>query len=302
MKCFSEGSKLLIGMSGFGYGKLWHHEGSFYPPECKSGQELQFYASEYNFVEINTTFYRIPKEQVFEEWKAKAPRPSFQFAIKAHRYFTHMKKLIVDDAFRAKWDEFYTKCTILGDHLGPILFQFPAHFQVAASSKQKSTLHRLRELAQVLPRSGKFVFEFRHHSWYCEEVYDLMRSNNWCLAWIHCVSGFEESEAEGAARGKAWNKLGNGRHPELMLNTADWGVYIRLYGTAGQYIGTYGAERLKFYVDAVKPLSVSSPNGRAAYFAFNNTDDLSNGSSSVPSCICDGRTLAELCRDEHLFS
>ena len=162
--------KLLAGTSGYAF-KEW--KGSFYPNDLKDDGMLGFYASRFPTVEINNTFYRLPKEHVLLEWAAQVPE-SFTFAIKASQRITHHARLKPEAAGPL---EFLLKNTAtLGARLGPILFQLPPNLRKDAP--------RLRAFVATLPSDRRFTIEFRHESWFDDEVLDALRGHDIAL----CVS------------------------------------------------------------------------------------------------------------------
>jgi len=156
--------KLHAGTSGFAF-KEW--KGSFYPSELKDDAMLGFYASRFPTVEINNTFYRLPKEGVLQSWAGQVPEP-FTFAIKASQRITHFARLKPECASAV---EFLLKNTsTLGDRLGPILFQLPPN--------PKKDVDRLRAFLDTLPRDRRFTIEFREPSWFDDDVYELLRQRD----------------------------------------------------------------------------------------------------------------------------
>ena len=162
--------KLLAGTSGYAF-KEW--KGSFYPEDLKDDGMLGFYSGKFPAVEINNTFYRLPKEHVLLEWAAQVPAP-FTFAIKASQRITHHARLKPECASAV---EFLLKNTsTLGARLGPILFQLPPNL--------KRDLDRLRAFVDTLPADRRYTIEFRHESWFDEEVFSAMRDRDvaMCIA------------------------------------------------------------------------------------------------------------------------
>ena len=156
--------KLRAGTSGFAF-KEW--KGSFYPSDLKDDAMLGFYASRFPTVEINNTFYRLPKEGVLQGWAGQVPEP-FTFAIKASQRITHFARLKPECASAV---EFLLKNTsTLGDRLGPILFQLPPNL--------KKDLDRLRTFLGALPSDRRFTIEFRESSWFEDDVYELLRERD----------------------------------------------------------------------------------------------------------------------------
>ena len=156
--------RLLAGTSGYAF-KEW--KGSFYPSDCKDDAMLGLYAAQFGAVEINNTFYRLPKEQVLLDWAAQVPEP-FTFAIKASQRITHHARLKPESLSAV---EFLMKNTSsLGSRLGPILFQLPPNL--------KKDFDRLRVFLDTLPLDRRFTIEFRHESWFGDDVFDALRARD----------------------------------------------------------------------------------------------------------------------------
>jgi len=189
---------LYVGTSGYSY-KEW--KGTFYPEDLPDKQMLRFYGERFRSVEINNTFYRMPKASVLEAWAAEVPA-EFKFVLKASQRITHMYRL--KDAGDSV--SYLLKVAgALDDHLGPLLFQLPPYL--------KKDLPRLRDFLPLLAQNTRAAFEFRHQSWFDDEVFGVLREHEASL----CIA-----EAE--------NDL------EIpFVATADWG-YLRLrrpdYGDA----------------------------------------------------------------------
>jgi uncharacterized protein YecE (DUF72 family) len=162
--------KVLAGTSGYSF-KEW--KGSFYPDDLADDAMLGFYARRFPTVEINNTFYRLPKEHVLVEWAARVP-DSFTFAIKASQRITHHARLKPESASAL---EFLLKTTAaLGSQLGPILFQLPPNL--------KKDADRLRAFLAMLPPDRRFTIEFRHPTWFDDEVLDALRARGVALCVI----------------------------------------------------------------------------------------------------------------------
>ena len=181
--------QIYAGTSGFSY-KEW--KGRFYPEDLPNTGMLGYYSERLPAVEINNTFYRLPKESVLEGWASQVPEP-FRFVIKASRRITHFKRL------KGAEDETgYLLRTVglLGDKLGAVLFQLPPNM--------KQDLERLEAFLKGLGDPGRAAFEFRHASWFEEGTYDCLRAHGAAL----CTADTDEEDAE-------------------IVRTAPWG-YIRL--------------------------------------------------------------------------
>jgi len=165
--------RVLAGTSGFSY-KEW--KGSFYPEDLPAGQMLSYYAARLPAVEINNTFYRMPKPALLEGWAAQVS-PEFRFVLKASQRITHRKRL------KEAGEEvayFFQTAATLGDRLGPALFQLPPNL--------KKDLPRLETFLGVLPEGARAAFEFRHASWFDEAVYERLRARNLAL----CIADSEK--------------------------------------------------------------------------------------------------------------
>ena len=166
---------IRAGASGFSY-KAW--KGIFYPADLPDAQMLSFYAGELPTVEINNTFYRMPKASVLEGWAAKTPA-EFRFVLKASRRITHQMKL--EDTKDAT-DYLFETAKTLGDRLGPFLFQLPPYLR-------KDTA-KLSNFLATLPKDGHIAMEFRHASWLDDEIYGILRDCNVAL----CLTEVDEAE------------------------------------------------------------------------------------------------------------
>jgi uncharacterized protein YecE (DUF72 family) len=159
--------RLLAGTSGYAF-KEW--KGSFYPNDLKDDAMLGFYAGRFATVEINNTFYRLPKEHVLLDWAAQVPEP-FTFSIKASQRITHYARLRPECASAV---EFLLKNTsTLGNRLGPTLFQLPPNLEKNAD--------RLRSFLETLPAGRRYAIEFRHKSWFGDEVFEVLRARDIAL-------------------------------------------------------------------------------------------------------------------------
>ena len=197
---------IRTGTSGFSY-KEW--KGAFYPEKIKNDEMLAYYASRLPAVEINNTFYRMPRASVLEGWGAKVPA-EFRFILKASRRITHFKRL--------KGAEDETSYVIetaraLGGRLGALLFQLPPNF--------KKDMDRLEGFLAGLPGDVRAAFEFRHDSWFDDEVFGALRRHNRAL----CLADTDE------------------KAPEVVA-TADWG-YLRLRRAA------YSSAALRKWLGAI---------------------------------------------------
>ena len=181
---------LYAGTSGYSY-KEW--KGSFYPEKIPAKDMLSYYASRLPAVELNKRFYRTPDKSVVESWKAQVP-DDFRFSVKAPQMITHFKRL---NDVAAETRSMLRTFSILEDRLGVILFQLPPNM--------KKDLARLKTFLKKLPADIRTAWEFRHPSWFDDEVLALLRSQNRAL----CIADTVELPATHIDK------------------TADWG-YLRL--------------------------------------------------------------------------
>jgi uncharacterized protein YecE (DUF72 family) len=184
--------QLLAGASGYSF-KEW--KGTFYPENMKPEAMLAWYAERLPTVEINNTFYQMPKVSVLENW-AKSTPEGFRFAIKASRRITHMARLKADTAADSV-AYLYKNLAVLGAKRGPVLFQLPPFM--------KKDLPRLGEFLRLLPEGHAAAFEFRNDSWFADDIYDALKGAGAAL----CLSEREDNL------------------PPPLVETAPWG-YVRL--------------------------------------------------------------------------
>lgn len=199
-------SKIHIGTSGWSYS---HWKENFYPSKMPSSCWLNFYATVFPTVEINTTFYHAPLPTTTKKWFKEVPK-NFQFAIKASRYITHRKRL--NDCSESL-NFFYKSIQTLKPKAGPILFQLPPFFPI--------NKERLEVFISTLKPDYRYTFEFRHKTWFTDEIYRLLSKYKIAL----CITDL------------------NGKlSPEEV--TADF-IYLRLHGPQKAYQGSYGPTRLR---------------------------------------------------------
>jgi uncharacterized protein YecE (DUF72 family) len=229
--------KITAGTSGYAF-KEW--KGSFYPADIKPEGMLPFYATRFPTVEINNTFYRLPRESVLLDWAACVPE-GFTFAIKASQRITHHARLKIE--FAADLLGFLLKNTaVLEDHLGPILFQLPPNM--------KKDLDRLAGFLGLLPADRKFVIEFRHESWFQDDVYDALRERNVAM----CVAEQEEFKCP-------------------VVCTASWG-YMRLHRL------DYGESALAQWAECV-----AGQPWTEAYVYFKHDEGAGSGPPAVDAFV-----------------
>jgi uncharacterized protein YecE (DUF72 family) len=222
---------LRIGTSGWQYAD-WR--GAFYPADAPVRRWLEEYARRFPTVEVNNTFYRLPKRETFEQWAARVP-DAFCFAVKASRYLTHYRRLR-DPA--APVQRLLDAAAGLGDRLGPVLVQLPPDLRADAPL--------LDAALQEFPRGVRVAVEVRHDSWHSDAVYEVLARHDAAL----CL----------------WDRLA---HHGPLVRTAGW-CYVRLHeGTATPH-PCYGRTALRSWVDRVHELWADDPDGPDGYVYFNN--------------------------------
>jgi len=202
-----------IGTSGWNY---THWRGPFYPDDLPAKNWQNYYMERFHTVEVNNTFYRLPEKKTFRKWRDESPE-AFLYSVKASRYITHMKKL-KDPA--APVANFLDHADMLGDKLGPVLFQLPPRW--------KLNIDRLDDFLKTLPQGRRFAFEFRDDTWWEPSVYERLRQHNAAF----CIFDLE------------------GRQTPVEL-TADF-AYVRLHGPEGAYQGKYDDDTLSRWANAFK--------------------------------------------------
>jgi uncharacterized protein YecE (DUF72 family) len=220
--------KYYIGTSG------WHYEdwqGLFYPQELAKSKWLEFYARHFATVELNNSFYRLPSEKAFVNWREASPA-GFIFAVKVSRFITHIKRLKnVEEPVQ----NFLTRADLLNDKLGPLLYQLPPNM--------KRNDERLENFLAMLPRRYRHVFEFRHGSWFDDGVFNILGKYNagWCV--------FDMPD-----------------FTSPVIATADF-AYVRFHGSTGLYWSNYSDKELS---DWAKKIAKLGENLKAVYIYFNN--------------------------------
>ena len=205
--------KVFIGTSGWVYP---HWRGPFYPKDLSEKEWLKFYTDSFSTVELNASFYHLPKEKTFKSWYERTPA-NFVFAVKGSRFITHMKKL---KDCQGPLENLLQAAANLKEKLGPVFFQLPPSF--------KADSERLKEFIKLLPGNQRFAFEFRHPSWFVDEIYTILRKANCALI---------ASDTP--------------RYPYEEVQTANF-MYLRLHGHEQLYASSYSEKQLKDYAGKIK--------------------------------------------------
>ena len=221
-------SPIRVGCSGWAY-KHWR--GLFYPEGLPQKRWFERYAEEFDTVEINNSFYRLPPPATFAKWRDQAPA-GFCYAVKANRFLTQAKKLLDCEE---PMERMMAAARCLGDRLGPILYQLPPSL--------KLNLERLESFLNILPRDATSVFEFRNTSWYVAETYALLDRHGAGF----CAHDMRGSATERIAVGPA--------------------AYVRFHGAKGKYWGRYSDQAIHAWAEW---LVDQARAGRAAWCYFNN--------------------------------
>jgi len=222
------GCDILVGTSGWHYA---HWEGPFYPKGLSKSKWFEHYAKHFDTVEINNTFYHLPKEHTFEKWRKQAPK-NFIYTVKANRFITHIKRLKYASE---SLERFFKGVDLLEGRLGPVLYQLPPSFH--------KDLEILGDFLQFLPKKKIAVFEFRHKSWFSDDTYQLLNKfgAGFC---IHDLVGNET--------------------PRVITGGL---IYIRFHGPSGRYAGNYTKSALQ---DWAKWIEDNMKEARSVYAYFNN--------------------------------
>ena len=232
---------IRIGTSGYHY-KHWR--GPFYPAEISPNEMLAFYSQKFDTVELNNSFYRLPTEVAFDNWRQSTPA-DFVFAVKASRFLTHQKKLKDPES---ALQNFLPRASRLSTKLGPLLFQLPPRWQVNPG--------RLEGLLEALPRDLRCTFEFRDLSWIRPDINKLL-SRFGAAFCIYELAGY---------------------HSPLTV-TADF-AYVRLHGPGlGKYQESYSTGRLRRWSKQVEDwakdlasIYIYFDNDQAGYAARNASE------------------------------
>jgi uncharacterized protein YecE (DUF72 family) len=207
-----------VGCSGWSY-KHWKDD--FYPKGLPQRSWFEHYASQFDTVELNTTFYRLPAEKTVKDWAREAPR-GFRFAIKASRLITHYRRL---KDCEAELETFFDRMAPLERLEGPILFQLPPQFE--------RDDEQLRGFLRLLPAGHHHAFEFRHPSWWVEPVFELLGNRHAAFVMYD---------------------MGKTKTPVVATSAH---AYLRFHGPE-RYSGGYSRERLRWWHEQLTALEASN--------------------------------------------
>lgn len=230
-------TEYFLGCSGFYYN---HWKKLFYPEKLPKAKWLEYYAKYFNTLEVNNTFYRFPNESMLRGWYQKTPS-NFRFTLKANRVITHTYKLHNTEDYTAR---FYKLARVLQEKLLSILFQLPPFVH--------KNMEMLEKIAKQMDSSVVNVLEFRHESWWDQEVYGFMEKKGLVFCTVS-VSGL----------------------PETLVKTgAD--VYLRFHGKDSRYLHNYQESELKEWAEKIK-----KQNAKLVFCYFNND----HNANAVKNCL-----------------
>lgn len=226
--------RIFVGTSGYNY-RHWCN-GVFYPPELPQRRWLEFYGEHFDTVELNVTFYRLPKQEVFEGWYRRTPK-GFLFALKGSRFITHIKRL---KECREPLVLFMDRASALKEKLGAILWQLPPRFRF-----DKERLESFALLLRALPgwKTLRHAFEFRDASWLCPDTFALLRAFGFAFCMAHGPGIPMREEV-----------------------TSDF-VYLRFHGGEVLYGSNYSDQELD---DWARKIAAWRRKGRTVFAYFNN--------------------------------
>jgi len=226
--------RTFVGTSGYNYSH-WS-DGVFYPGGLSEREWLEYYANFFNTVELNVSFYRLPKRSTFEGWRKRTPE-DFTFVVKGSRYITHIKKL--KDCGEAL-NLFFNHVEGLKEKLGAVLWQLPPNLHINCERLESfcKIIHDLK--VSSLTRHS---FEFRHRSWFCKEVYSILKKYGFSL----CI-----------AHSNYW--------PYEEVTTSDF-VYLRFHGGEILYGSNYSEKELRDWASKAR---YWMGKGKDIYAYFNN--------------------------------
>jgi len=225
-----EKQNIHIGTSGWHYG---HWRGPFYPEDWPKAEFLKYYVRHFRSVEINNSFYQLPKKETLSTWREETPS-DFIFTVKGSRFITHMKKLKdAEDSLPPLLDA----VDALEPKLAVLLFQLPPRWHCNAE--------RLKDFLKSVPSDYRLAFEFRDESWFSGEIYEVLRHHGAAFCIYDLAGRLSPKEV-----------------------TADF-IYVRLHGPDGAYKGQYDTSALSGWAGA---FSTWASQGKEIFCYFDNDE------------------------------
>jgi uncharacterized protein YecE (DUF72 family) len=232
-------AKVFIGTSGWFYDDWW---GRFYPKNLPKGKALEFYSKTFDTVELNASFYHLPKKITFENWRKNTPT-GFTFSVKGNRFITQNLKLSRPNK---PVERFFKEVKGLEKKLEGVLWQLPPNFG--------KDLERLEEFLKILPKNTKNAFEFRHKSWLSADIYKSLEKHK--AGWVIQSS-------------KKW--------PAAEVITSNF-IYLRFHGIGSLYSSDYSDKELKEWAEKINKWL---KEGLDVYAYFNNDDNVNAVKNSL---------------------
>ncbi len=227
-------SQVWIGTSGWFY-RHWY--GKIYPSKLSTREWLSYYATHFDTVEVNSTFYRLPSRNVVLDWYRNTPA-EFVFALKISRFVSHIKRL---KSVHREWKQFLMLREWLKEKVGPLLLQLPPSFEFSGEN-----FERLKNFLRRCRKSNlRVAVEFRHSSWDKEKVFQLLTNYNTALCIAHGPKG---------------------KIPIFETLTADF-VYLRFHGSPRLYASSYSLKQLQQWAAKIRQWR---DQGREIFVYFNN--------------------------------
>lgn len=233
--------EILIWTAGWMY-KHW--EKKLYPQDIKNEDKLGYISNHYKTLEINTTFYHFVKGDVYKKWHNESTA-GFVFSVKASRYYTHIKRLKIDEEVLTSLELFFSNLQFLKEKLWAVLFQLPERF-LEQSERLDFFLSSVQNIQKKLKIKVDLAFEFRHESWFNENIYAILKKYNVALVIAN-----------------------SSRYPYVIKTTADFS-YMRFHGPEKLFLWKYDESELQYWKDEIDKFSSSL---RKVYIYFNNDLD-----------------------------
>ena len=243
--------KAYIGTSGW-QGKPWN--ATFFPKEVKKKDWLKYLATQFSSVEVNTTFYNMLKVETFEKWYHEVPK-DFLFTLKFSQVFTHFKRLTFSKPELKLLKDFIKNSSALGKKFGPILIQLPPNF-VKNLDKLEFLFTEMRKIEKKNKLKLRLAVEFRHASWFEDEVYDFMKKHKVAIV---------------ITNSPKW--------PSKIIRTADF-VYMRFHGRDKSFKENYTKQELRKWY---KTLTELKPKEVFAYFNEDESAQAANNALYLKS-------------------